>query len=103
MIVEQRTYTLKPGATSEYMRVYETEGFAIQEPILGRLVGWYTTDFGSLNQVIHMWAYDSYAERERRRAQLGSDPRWQDFLPKIQRLILRQENKTMIPAPWSPN
>ena len=27
-----------------------------------------------------MWGYDSYAEREQRRAQLQADPRWQDFL-----------------------
>ena len=103
MIVEQRTYTLRPGATGEYLRAYENEGFAIQEPILGRLVGWYTTDFGPLNQIVHMWGYDSYAERDRRRARLGADPRWQEFLPKILPLILRQENKTLIPAPWSPN
>ncbi len=103
MIVEQRTYTLKPGATGQYMRLYQDEGFAIQEPILGRLVGWYTTDFGPLNQIVHVWGYDSYAERDRRRAELGADPRWQGFLPKILPLVLRQENKTMIPAPWSPS
>ena len=68
MIVEQRTYTLKPGATADYLKAYENEGFAIQEPILGRLVGWYTTDCGPLNQIVHMWAYDAYAERDRRRS-----------------------------------
>ena len=103
MIVEQRTYTLKPGTVPRYMRLYEEEGFAIQEPILGRLVGWYTTDFGPQNQIVHIWGYDSYAERERRRAELGGDPRWREFLRKILPLIERQESKTMIPAPWSPS
>ena len=103
MIVEQRTYTLKPGATPEYLRLYEHEGLAIQEPILGRLVGWYTSDFGPLNQIIHMWGYESYAERERRRAALGADPGWRAFVAKIRPLIERQENKTLIPAPWSPS
>ena len=103
MIVEQRTYTPKPGATPEYMRLYEAEGFAVQEPILGRLIGWYTTDFGSLNQIIHIWGYDSYAERERRQAALGADRRWKNFLSRILPLVLRQESKTLIPAPWSPS
>ena len=67
MIVEERIYTLHPGKVGEYMRLYEDEGFPIQEPVLGRLVGWYSTDFGPLNQIIHMWAYNSYAERDRRR------------------------------------
>ncbi len=103
MIVEQRTYTLRPGATPDYMRLYEAEGRAIQEPILGRLIGWYTSDFGPLNQIVHIWGYDSYAERERRRAALGGDARWHGFLAKIRPLILRQESKTLIPAPWSPS
>ena len=102
MIVEQRTYTVKPGAVPEYMTLYEAEGFAIQQPILGNLVGWYYTDFGPLNQIVHMWGYDSYAERERRRAELGRNTDWQGFLPKIRPLLVRQENKILLPAPWSP-
>jgi hypothetical protein len=102
MIIEQRTYTLHPGKVPEYMRHYEAEGLTVQEPILGKLVGWYAVDFGPQNQIIHMWAYDSYEERTRRRAELGKSAAWQAFLPKILPLILRQENKTLIPAPWSP-
>ena len=102
MIVEQRTYTLTPGTTPEYLRLYKSEGLAIQEPILGQLMGWYTTDFGPLNQSIHFWGYDTYAEREHRRAALDADYQWKNFVPKILPLVLRQENKTLIPAPWSP-
>jgi hypothetical protein len=102
MIVEQRTYTLRPGRVPEYMRLYEDEGFVIQAPILGNLLGWYYTDFGPQNQIVHMWGYDSYVERDRRRAELGKSAAWQGFLPKILPLILRQENRTLLPAPWSP-
>ena len=103
MIVEQRTHTLKPGTTPEYVRLYETEGLAIQESILGQLMDWYTTDFGPLNQSIHVWGYDTYAEREHCRAALDADYQWKNFVPKILPLVLRQENKTLIPAPWSPS
>ena len=102
MIIEQRTYTLHPGKVPEYLRLYEAEGLTVQEPILGKLVGWYSVDFGPQNQIIHMWAYDSYEERTRRRAELGRSAAWQAFLPKIRPLMLRQENKTLMPAPWSP-
>ena len=30
MIVEQRTYTIYPGKTPEYLRLYESEGMPIQ-------------------------------------------------------------------------
>lgn len=102
MIVEQRTYTLHPGKVPEYMRLYQDEGLAIQRPILGNLVGWYTTDFGPLNQIIHMWGYDSYKERDRRRAELQASADWRAYVAKIRPLLMKQENKTLIPAPWSP-
>ena len=102
MIVEQRTYTIVAGGIPQYMELYEAEGFAIQGPILGNLVGWYFTEFGALNQIIHMWGYDNFAERERRRAELGQNADWKTFLTKIRPLILAQENKILKPAPWSP-
>ncbi|MGA0316037.1 MAG: NIPSNAP family protein, partial [Alphaproteobacteria bacterium] len=70
MIVEERIYTLHPGKVPEYMKLYEEEGRAAQEPILGKMVGWYYTDFGPQNQIVHMWAYDSYEERHERREKL---------------------------------
>ncbi|MBM3485032.1 MAG: NIPSNAP family protein [Alphaproteobacteria bacterium] len=102
MIVEERIYTLKAGATPDYMRIYETEGLPIQTRILGNLVGWYTTDFGPLNQVVHMWGYADFADRTRRRAALAADKDWQIVLGKLRALILTQENKILSPAPWSP-
>lgn len=102
MIVEQRTYTIVAGGIPKYMKLYEDEGFAIQGPILGNLVGWYFTEFGPLNQIVHMWGYDNFAERERRRAELGQNEDWKKFLTKIRPLILAQENKILKPAPWSP-
>lgn len=102
MIVEMRTYTLVAGGVAKYMKLYEEEGFAIQGLVLGNLVGWYFTEFGELNQIVHMWGYDSFAERERRRKELAGRADWQAFLAKIVPLILKQENKIMTPAPWSP-
>lgn len=102
MIVEQRTYTLVAGGVPQYMEHYREEGLKIQEPILGNLVGWYFSEFGSLNQIVHMWGYDTYAERQRRRAELGENEDWKAFLSEIRPLIVKQENKILSPAPWSP-
>jgi hypothetical protein len=56
MIVEERIYTLHPGQLAFYIASYEAEGMPIQKRILGRMVGCYTTEFGPLNQVIHIGA-----------------------------------------------
>jgi hypothetical protein len=55
MIVEERIYALHLGKVPEYTRLMESEGIGIQEPILGKLFGYFSTEFGPLNQVIHMW------------------------------------------------
>lgn len=102
MIVEQRTYTLKLGEAPKYLELYEAEGLAIQRKILGRMVGYFSSDIGALHQVVHMWAYKDYAEREERRAILGSDPAWKAYIPKVRELQIAQENKILIPAPFSP-
>lgn len=100
MIVEERIYTLHPGQAPAYLKAYQEEGLAIQKPILGRLVGYYMTEFGPLNQVIHMWAYDSLAEREERRAKLGASEAWRAYIAKVRGMIVTQENKILVPAPF---
>ena len=86
--------------TGQYLKLYETEGMAIQKPILGRMVGYYQTEFGPLNQIVHMWAYESLAERTEKRARLGADPAWQAYIAKTRPLTMTQESKLLMPAPF---
>ena len=102
MIVEERIYTLHPGKVPEYMKHYENEGLAVQTRHLPRMVGYFTTEIGPLNQVVHMWGYDSLDQRAERRAALGDDPAWQAYVAKIRPLIITQESKILLPMPWSP-
>jgi hypothetical protein len=102
MIYEERTYTLKPGATAAYFKTYEAEALAVQKAILGSLIGYFQTEFGTLNQVVHIWAYDSLEERARRRAKLWQDPTWLGYVPKVLPLVLKMENRLLIPAAFSP-
>ena len=38
------------------------------------LIGYFTTEIGTLNQIVHMWGYESMAQRQERRTALYSDP-----------------------------
>lgn len=102
MIVEQRTYTLKPGAVAEWLKRYQEEGLAIQQPILGTLVGYFFTETGPLNQIVHMWAFEDFADRDRRRATLKADSRWTRYLATVSQHLVAQESRILIPAPFSP-
>ena len=102
MIVDERIYTLYVGKVPEFFKLYEAEGLAVQTRILGHLIGFFQTDVGELNQIVHLWGYDSFAERERRRAALYQDKDWLAYLTKARPLFLRMENRILVPAPFSP-
>jgi NIPSNAP len=102
VIVEQRDYHVFTGKLNELVRLYGEEGIAIQEEILGGLIGVFTTDIGALSTYTSLWRYDSFDEREQRRAQLQSDERWRLFLAKIQPLIHTQQNRILVPTSFSP-
>ena len=102
MIVEERTYTLKPGAIGVYYADYDPRGLAIQTRILGNLIGYFHTEIGELNQVVHLWGYDSLAERERRRAALFADADWLDYLKQSPDIVVRMQSRILVPAPFSP-
>jgi hypothetical protein len=102
VIVEQRDYHVFTGKLNELVRLYGEEGIAIQEEILGGLIGVFTTDIGALSTYTSLWRYDSFGERERRRAQLQADERWQEFLATIQPLIHTQQNRILVPTSFSP-
>ena len=102
MIYEMRTYRLKTGTVPAYLKLVDEEGIAVQKSHLGTLVGYFSSEIGPLNEIVHIWAYADLNDREERRAALAADVRWQSFLPKIQALIETMENKILKPARFSP-
>jgi len=102
MVVEERIYTLHAGKVPDFLKAYQEYGLEIQKRILGTMVGYFSTEFGPQNQIVHMWAYRDLADRTERRARLAADPGWQKFRAISQPMLLLQENKLLIPAPFSP-
>ncbi len=102
MIVEQRDYHVTTGKLNELVALYETEGIELQQRYLGNLLGVFTTDIGALSTYTSMWGYESFAEREERRARLQADEAWKAFLAKIQPLIHTQQNRILLPTSFSP-
>ena len=102
MIVEQRDYHVYTGKLPELVSLYETEGIPLQNEILGSLIGAFTTDVGALSTYTTLWRYESFAEREERRARLQADERWKAFLAKVQPLMHTQQNRILVPTSFSP-
>lgn len=102
MIYEERTYSLQTGKTGTYLNLLESEGLAIQKQFLGKLAGYFTTESGTLNQVVHIWAFESFEDRAQRRKNLWADPAWNEYADRILPLITKMENRFLIPTAFSP-
>lgn len=100
MIVEMRTYTLKIGQVPTYLSEYEKRAYAAQVRHLGAPVGYYFTETGKLNQIIHMWRYEDGRDRQDRRAALYADPEWQEVVQGFFALIETMETQILNPAPF---
>lgn len=96
MIYEMRTYTLRPGAQALVARTAGDVARRIRGDEHGRLEGYWSTEIGPLNQVVHLWSYESFDERARLRAVLASNDDWTgEYLPLIRPHLLRQEVRLM--------
>ena len=102
MIVEIRTYTFKTGRMAEWTELYETTALAAQVEHLGRCAGHYVSDAGPLNQLVHIWLYDDYDDRARRRAAMAADPRFKAYAAALRErdMLVSQESKVMLATPF---
>jgi len=96
MIYELRTYTLVPGKQGEYLKLNGEIGRKIRGDKYGKLEGYWSTEFGTLNQLVHLWSYADLGEREQVRAALAKNEAWtKEYIPKIRPMMLAQENKIL--------
>lgn len=102
MIIEHRTYTLQHGGLEDYLDRFEQQGLPVLTRHLGRLLGVFVSEIGPLNQVLHIWVYDSLADRERRRECLDADPDWIAFKISNRGTFTAQDVKILRPARFSP-
>ena len=103
MIYDMRIYDLKPGVLPEYMAAVRDLALPIRRDYGVVLVGWYYTEVGQLNQVVHIWGFRDWNHMEEAKQGFRSDPRWTDeYLPRTQSMIVAQRNQIMKVADFSP-
>ena len=92
MIHELRTYTFFPGKIATYLQIARDVGRPVRGQDYGINLGYWTSEFGSLNQIWHIWQYESMEELARLRDALGKNPRWtNEYVANIRPLIERQD------------
>ena len=94
---EMRTYVMKPGGIPGVAARWKEHLPARTK--LSPLTGVFASDVGGLNQWLHIWAYKSLDERVAVRKKATAEGIWP---PPGDSPTLRQENKILLAAPFSP-
>ena len=97
MIHEIRTYDLKPGGVPGFLE--RTAEKIEQRVAVSPLVGFFFTEIGPLNRVVHIWQYEDEAERETIRAKVVEDGIWP---PDTGEFIVNVQTDIFTPAPFLP-
>lgn len=96
MIYELRTYTIRTGGLGDQVKAASTLSREIRGDNYGKLEGYWSTEIGPLNQVMHLWSYSDLNERARLRGELAKNPRWTgEYLKQTQGLVVRQDIRLM--------
>ncbi len=97
-VIDHRIYTIRPRGMSEFIEVFDRLAMPVLLEHLGAPLGFYTSSIGPLNQVVHLWGYDSLDDFERRSQARDSDPRFPAYLQASAHLIIAQETRIIRPV-----
>ena len=79
IIFDHRVYTIKPNRLARFLETYERLALPLQRKYLGEPYGFFVSYIGPLSRVVHLWQYESLADREQRRDAMEADPEWQAY------------------------
>jgi hypothetical protein len=104
MIVDVRTYRVRPGKMPQELDLYAKQGLAAQVRHLGTPLAYLYGESGDINSLVHLWVFEDAADRARKRGAMASDPEWQAYLKLADEagFLVDQRNSLMLPASFAP-
>lgn len=95
-IYELRTYNIKPTCMGDYLQLTKDK-FHLRTAH-SRVVGFWITELGGVNEAVHLWEYDSLSHRASVRAALAKDNNWMEqYLSKAFQYFEKQHNELVTP------
>lgn len=104
MLIDVRTYRVKPGKLPQELDLYAKHGLAAQIRHLGAPLAYLHAESGDLNTIVHLWMFEDATDRTRRRAAMMSDREWLSYLKLADEAayLVEQRNSLMVPASFAP-
>ena len=102
MIIDHRTYQFRPLQAAKFIEIVENQGMDVIGPMMNHMKGFFVTEIGRMNEVVHIYAYESFEQRTAVRAEVAESPGFPDFAAKVTPLLLSQDTKILKPVSFSP-
>jgi NIPSNAP len=102
MIIDHRVYTIKPNRLNRFLETYERLALPLQRKYLGEPYGFFVSHIGPLNRVVHLWQYESLADREQRREAMEADLEWHAYrrVALEEDTLVDMEDQILKPVPF---
>lgn len=98
MIHELRTYSLVPSRVAEFLALTRDVAMPIRLSH-SKLLGYWTLDVGTVNEVVSLWEYDDFAHRSRVRRALADDAAWaSSFLARSRPWVQSERSTILLPT-----
>jgi hypothetical protein len=94
MIVEVRTYRIKPGRREEFIKLFETRAVPAQRSLGIQIIG-PLLDMENPNRFIFLRSFPSLEERDRMKEAFYGGPLWKEELEAIAMPLLESYDVTL--------
>lgn len=101
MFIEHRTFSLQPGKTRQYFDALGKRGYELQAE-MAPCLGYYSSEAGALFQIVSLWRWNSFEDRQERRGKLYQNREWIDLMGRVSPMVQNIESKLLVPAPIWP-
>ncbi|KAL4234546.1 hypothetical protein ACF0H5_006188 [Mactra antiquata] len=93
-VYEYRAYYVKPEYVKSFVEL--SKQYMDIRMSHSKLTGYWISELGGINDMVHIWEYDSLSQRAGVRAGLAGDEAWMtNFIAKMMPWLIRQDNYLM--------
>lgn len=94
-IVDFRTYLIHHNHMSTFLRTTQEHAMNVMLRHIGPPIGYYLTKVGNVNEITHIWGFDSMGDMETRRNARNADPEWRNYLDASDGIYERQDTQIL--------
>lgn len=95
-VVDFRTYLIHFNKMPRFIETTEQHAMKVMVRHIGPPLGYYMTTVGNLQQITHVWGFDSMGDMETRRLARNADPEWKNYLDASHGIYERQETQVLL-------